>query len=69
MSINLDVYYRHLASERLQELGDRMLALSGEAEAAEAHDAAWHLADVATQLLDMGMAMGGEQTPREGEAV
>lgn len=69
MSINLDVYYRHLAAERLQELGDRMLALSREAENAEAHDAAWHLADVATQLLDMGVEMGGERTPRQGEAV
>ncbi len=63
-AINLDAYYRGLAAERLQELGDAMLALSREAEAADAHDAAWHLADVATQLLDMGLEMGGNQTPR-----
>jgi hypothetical protein len=40
MAINLDVYYRGLASERLQELADRMLELSREAEHAGAHEAA-----------------------------
>lgn len=59
MEINLDVYYRGLAAERLQELGDRLLELSGEAERADAHDAALHLADLATQLLDMGLHVGG----------
>lgn len=63
MSINLDAYYRGLAAERLQELGDRLLTLSREAEQAEAHDAAWHLADLSTQLLDMGLAVGNTQTP------
>jgi hypothetical protein len=67
MAINLDVYYRGLAAERLQELADRMLQLSREAEQAGAHDAAWHLADVSTQLLDMGIAVGGEHTAREDE--
>jgi hypothetical protein len=62
MAINLDVYYRGLAAERLQELADRMLELSQEAEQAGAHDAAWHLADVSTQLLDIGLAVGGEHT-------
>lgn len=61
--MNLDTYYRGLAAERLQELGDRLLALSREAEAAEAHDAAWHLADLSTQLLDMGLEVGGQITP------
>jgi hypothetical protein len=63
MEINLDTYYRGLAAERLQELGDRLLKLSTEAEGAAAHDAAWHLSDLATQLLDMGLSVGGEKTP------
>ena len=63
MSINLDAYYRGLAAERLQELGDRLLTLSREAEQAQAHDAAWHLSDLATQLLDMGLSVGNAQTP------
>jgi hypothetical protein len=62
MSINLDAYYRGLAAEELQALGDRLLSLSGEAEQAEAHQAARHLADVATQLLDMGLEVAGEHT-------
>ena len=63
MSINLDAYDRGLAAERLQELGDRLLTLSREAEQAEAHDAAWHLSDLSTQLLDMGLAVGNASTP------
>lgn len=67
-AINLDVYYRGLAGERLQELGDRLLVLSREAEAAGAHDAAWHLADLSTQLLDLGIEVSGQHTPPvEGE--
>lgn len=63
MDINLDTYYRGLAAQRLQELGDRLLELSREATNAEAHDAAWHLSDLATQLLDMGLDVGGQTTP------
>ena len=62
MAINLDAYYRGLAAERLQELGDRLLTLSREAEKAEAHDAAWHLADLSTQLLEMGLDVSNQQT-------
>ena len=62
--MNLDVYYRGLAGERLQELADRLLELSREAEQSEAHDAALHLADLATQLLDMGLDAAGEHRPR-----
>lgn len=62
--MNLDVYYRGLAAEELQALADRMLELSREAEQADAHEAAWHLADVSTQLLDIGLAVGGEHTSR-----
>lgn len=61
--INIDTYYRGLAAERLQELGDRFLALSQEAEQAGAHEAAWHLSDLATELLDMGLEVGGQRTP------
>jgi len=53
MSIDIDVYYRGLAAERLSEMGDSMLGLSREAEEANAHSAAMHLADIATQLEDM----------------
>ncbi|HVM19349.1 MAG TPA: hypothetical protein VM307_05270 [Egibacteraceae bacterium] len=67
MSINLDAYYRGLAAERLQELGDRLLTLSREAETADAHDAAWHLADLSTQLLEMGLSVSNAQTPPAGE--
>ena len=63
MAINLDSYYRGLAAEQLQALGDQMLTLSREAEKAEAHDAAWHLSDIATQLLDMGMSISTAQNP------
>ena len=55
MSMNLDSYYRGLAAQQLQEMGDRLLQLSREAEGADAHDAAWHLADLSTQLLEMGL--------------
>jgi hypothetical protein len=63
MSINLDSYYRGLAAEQLQALGDQLLTLSREAEGAEAHDAAWHLADMSTQLLEMGLSISTAQTP------
>ena len=62
MTINVDAYYRGLAANTLQELGDRLLTLSREAEAAEAHDAAWHLADISTQLLEMGLDVGNQVT-------
>jgi hypothetical protein len=65
MAINLDVYYRGLAAERLQAIADQLLELSREAEEAEAHDAAWHLADVSTQLLDIALDLGGGQASRE----
>lgn len=53
MAIDINTYYRGLAAERLSEMGDRMLKLSGEAEEANAHSAALHLADLATQLEHM----------------
>jgi hypothetical protein len=64
MAIDIDVYYRGLAAERLHEMGDRMLGLSREAEEASAHSAALHLADIATQLE--GMAR--EASPQAPEA-
>lgn len=63
MNINLDAYYLGLAAERLQTLGDEMMELSGEAERADAHDAALHLSDLSTQLLDMGLNL--RRTPRD----
>lgn len=53
MAIDIDVYYRGLAAERLHHMGDQMMGLSREAEKASAHSAALHLADLATQLEDM----------------
>ena len=64
VEMNLDVYYRGLAGERLQEMADRMLTLSREAEQASAHRAALHLADLATQLLDMGLDVSGRRAHR-----
>lgn len=63
MSMNLDAYYRGLAAEELQGLGDRMLALAGQAQEAGAQDAAWRLSDASTQLLDLGLSVGGQTTP------
>jgi hypothetical protein len=57
MSIDVDVYYCGLASEELKALADRFLDLSRQAELAEAHSAALHLADASTQLLDLGQAL------------
>lgn len=62
MAMDIDVYYRGLAAEQLREHGDRMLTLSREAEQAEAHSAAMHLADIATQLEDI--ARGAEPGSR-----
>ena len=64
MSINLDSYYRGLAAQQIQQLGDQLLQLSQQAESAEAHDAAWHLADLSTQLLDLGVSVGTALTPQ-----
>lgn len=66
MTMNLDAYYRGLAAQRLQELSDHLLAMSREAERAEAHDAAWNLADLSTQLLDLGLGVGGQMTRHDG---
>ncbi|HEY8339334.1 MAG TPA: hypothetical protein VIK95_05665 [Egibacteraceae bacterium] len=63
MEMNLDAYYRGLASQQLQELGDRLIGLSREAEQAGAHEAAFRLADLSTQLLDLGVDASGQQTP------
>lgn len=53
MAIDINTYFRGLAADRLRELGDSMLELSREAEEANAHSAALHLADIATQLEDI----------------
>lgn len=53
MAIDINTYFRGLAADRLREMGDTMLALSREAEEANAHSAALHLADIATQLEDI----------------
>ena len=58
--MNLDAYYRGLGAARVQAIGDELVGLSQRAEQAEAHHAALHLADVATQLLAIGVALSGE---------
>lgn len=55
MEMDLDTYYRGLAAERLQRLSDGLFETAREAEQADAQEAAWRLASVATQLLDMGI--------------
>lgn len=67
MSMNLDTYYRGLAAQRLQRMADELLTLSREAEQADAHDAAFHLADLSTQLLDMGIDMAADRHQSTGE--
>ncbi len=59
--MNLDTYYRSLAAQRLQEMADSLIALSREAERADAHEAAFELADLSTQLLDMGVEASGRR--------
>lgn len=59
--MDLDHYYRGLAAEQLEAIADQMLVLSREAEQADAHQAAFHLADVSTQLLDIGRELSGER--------
>ena len=53
MAIDINTYFRGLAADRLREMGDSMLELSREVEEANAHSAALHLADIATQLEDI----------------
>jgi hypothetical protein len=66
--IDLDAYYRGLAGARLRALGDELLTLSGEAERTGAHDAAWHLSDLATQLLDLGIEVAGRRVRADERA-
>lgn len=67
--MNLDAYYRGLAAEQLQQLGDQLMILSGEAAQSGAHDAAWHLSELATELLEMGLDVGNQRTPRTTESI
>jgi signal transduction histidine kinase len=59
--MNLDTYYRGLAAQRLQRLADDLLDLSREAEQSDAHTAAFQLADLSTQLLEMGVEAAGRR--------
>jgi hypothetical protein len=61
MTLNVDVYYKGVAGERIQQLADCLLRLAQEAELQDAHDAALHLADVSTQLLDVGIEACGKR--------
>jgi hypothetical protein len=63
MAINLDIYYQGVAAEHIQQLADHLLQLSQQAECADAHNAALHLADAATQLLDVGTEVSWQRTP------
>ncbi len=62
MAIDINTYFRGLAADRLRELGDTMLGLSREAEQADAHMAAMHLADIATQLEDIAREASPESS-------
>jgi hypothetical protein len=61
MSINLNTYYRGAGAERVQELADNLGRLASEADQAGADDAAMHLADLATQLLDLGVDLAAHR--------
>ena len=63
VGMNLDAYYRGLAAERLQSLGDELSNLAQEAQGAEAVQAAMELSDLSTQLLDLGVSVryGGHE--------
>ncbi|MGH8896830.1 MAG: hypothetical protein ACRDZ4_07370 [Egibacteraceae bacterium] len=59
--IDVDVYYKSVAGKGIQQLADHLLRLSQQAERQAAHDAAFSLADAATQLLDVGREVGGKR--------
>jgi hypothetical protein len=61
MTINVDMYYKSVAGERIQHLADCLLRLAQEAELQAAHDAALHLADASTQLLEVGIEACGKR--------
>lgn len=61
MAINVDRYYRGVAGENIRQLADRLLRLAQEAQHQAAYDAAFRLADAATQLLDVGSEVGVRQ--------
>lgn len=61
MSIDLDTYYRGQAAEQVQGLADRLGLLAREAEQAGADDAALHLSDLSTQLLDLGVELAAHR--------
>lgn len=65
MSMDLDAYYRSLAAQQIQELADQLLQLSAESESAGGHQAALHLSDMSTQLLDLGVELTGERADRD----
>lgn len=56
--MDLDTYYRSFAAEHLQQVSDGLFETAREAEQAGADDAAWRLASLATQLLDMALEVG-----------
>lgn len=62
MAIDINTYFRGLAADRLREMGDTMLTLSREAEESNAHMAAMHLADIATQLEHIAHEASPEST-------
>jgi hypothetical protein len=64
--IDVDAYYKGVAGEHIQGLADRLLRLSQEAEREDAHEAALHLADVATQLLAVGVELAGKRLGHGG---
>lgn len=61
MSIDLNAYYRGAAAEQVQHLADGLAQLAGEAGQSGADDAAMHLADLSTQLLDLGVELAAHR--------
>lgn len=61
MSIDLNAYYRGAAAEQVQDLADGLARLAGDAGQVGADDAALHLADLSTQLLDLGIDLAADR--------
>lgn len=61
MSMDIDAYYRGEAASQVQELADRLARLAGEAGRGGADDAALHLSDLSTQLLDLGVELAAHR--------
>lgn len=59
-TFRLDYYYRSVAAQMIQELGDTLMLLAQRAERQDAHGASAAVAEAATELLDVGCTIAPE---------